>query len=190
MRHFGYTFWWDNLMRQLMRHFEEIFLWDILMRYFGETFWSSNFGETYRWDIWMRHFNETIWSDIVMSHFDETYWWDTLMRPLDETYWWDTLMRQIDEKFVRPLKNFNDRWLPLMTFDMVMMLMGWPLTVLTVSCSWLLSTAITVQPIVPVTIGRYHGLTAGSERNDRKFCFAANSRIFFLVVNKHTNNQT
>jgi hypothetical protein len=126
MRHFGYTFWWDNLMRQLMRHFEEIFLWDILMRYFGETFWSSNFGETYRWDILMRHFNETIWSDIVMSHFDETYWWDTLMRPLDETYWWDTLMRQIDEKFVRPLKNFNDRWLPLMTFDMVMMLMGWP----------------------------------------------------------------
>ena len=47
-----------------------------------------------------------------MGHFDETFWWDILMRHFDGL--WITLM------------TCNDLWWFLMTFDMVMMSMGWP----------------------------------------------------------------
>ena len=50
--------------------------------------------------------------------------------------WWSTALwkKHFDETYWSPLKNFEDLYLPFMTFDMVIMLMGWPYDSLTVFC--------------------------------------------------------
>ena len=48
------------------------------------------------------------------------------MRHLKQHFYEKKIMRHIDEHFLWPLQNFDDLQGPLMSFDMVMMLMGWP----------------------------------------------------------------
>ena len=66
----------------------------------------------------MRHYDETFLQEILcetfMRHFDETFWRDILTRHFDETFWRQSWMA------------FEKLWWPVMTFDMVLILMGRP----------------------------------------------------------------
>ena len=109
----------------VMGQFDGKFWWDILMGHFDGTSW---------WNILMGYFKGTFWGDILMGHFDGIFWWDNLWYILiafDDR--WCQLMT-IDDRWW-PLMTVDDRWWPLMivndrrwpgmTFDMVLMLMGW-----------------------------------------------------------------
>ena len=108
-----------------MISFHETLLWDIFMRLFDETF---------LWDILTRHFYDIFWLNIMMRHFHEIFWWDIWMRHFDDTFWWDILQRHFGETYIdccwRTFMTCNYLWLPLMTFNMLMMLMGLVLKIL------------------------------------------------------------
>ena len=85
---------------------------------------SKHFNETILWDIW--------W-DNMKRHFDYKFWWDILfdiwmrhfVRLFDVKFGWNILMRHF-YCLCRTFMSCNDRWWPLMTFVMVMLLRGWP----------------------------------------------------------------
>ena len=122
------------------------------MEHCDETFFHETFDETFSWDILIMCFDETFWWDILMSNFDEQFWWAILMsiwiRHFDKQYWWDILIKHFEETFCLslltlitvdyrgwPLMTLDSyRWWLVITFDMVMMVMGWPYDSLTLSC--------------------------------------------------------
>ena len=132
------------MIRHFIKHFYEIFWGDILMSKLDETFCGNilmrHFDQTWKmvgsWDpgfLFYIHFEETFWWNILMRHFDETFWWHMLMSHLmkhfDQTFWGDILMTHFDKNHINGLLRVvitcNDFWWPLMTSDMVIMLMGW-----------------------------------------------------------------
>ena len=100
-----------------MRHVSEKLLWHI---------WIRHLDETFGWAILMKQFDETFWWNILIRHFDEKFWWDILLRQSEKKFWWEIFLRNFYETFWWPLKKFCGLLCPLMNFDMVMMLLGWP----------------------------------------------------------------